>query len=102
MGNGPDIYFHPLANPPLRGDGRWEVIPAEPPPDEHKWVRAHQRMAAAMVATLRGEAPEYDLVGAANARLYLEMALLAHAAHISGARTPLPLADGRNPFDAWR
>jgi predicted dehydrogenase len=102
MGNGPDIYVHPLVNPPLRGDDRWEVIPAAPPPDEHKWVRAHHRMAASMAAALRGETPEYDLVGPANARLYLEMALLAHAAHIAGARVPLPLAGGRNPFDAWR
>ena len=42
MSNQPDIYFHPLVNPP-RGDEGWEVIPADPPPDAHKWVRAHHR-----------------------------------------------------------
>jgi predicted dehydrogenase len=101
MSNQPDIYFHPLVNPPLRGDDRWQVIPAEPPPDDHKWVRAHQRMARSMVAMIRGERPEYELVQGENARLYLEMALLAHASHVAGARVSLPLPDGRNPFDTW-
>jgi predicted dehydrogenase len=101
MSNQPDIYFHPLVNPPLRGDDRWEVVSADPPPDEHKWVKAHHRMAAAIVAMLRGETPDWQLVQAPNARLYLEMALLAHASHIAGARVSLPLPDGRNPFDSW-
>ena len=57
-------------------------------------LRRAQPVALPMVATLRGETPEYDLVGPANARLYLEMALLAHAAHIAGARVPLPLEGG--------
>jgi predicted dehydrogenase len=101
MSNQPDVYFHPLVNPPLRGDDRWEVIPADPPPDDHKWVRAHHRMATSMVAMLRGETPEWELVQGTDARLFLEMALLAHAAHIAGARVSLPLPDGRNPFDSW-
>jgi hypothetical protein len=101
MSNQPDVYYHPLVNPPLRGDGRWEVVPSDPPPSADKWVRAHHRMAASMVAMLRGDTPEYDLVQLPNARLYLEMALLAHAAHITGARTTLPLPDGNNPFDTW-
>jgi len=102
MSNQPDMYFHPLVNPPVRGDDRWEAIPADPPPDEHKWVRAHQRMTASMVAMLRGDTPECELVQGVQARLYLEMALLAHASHIAGARVSLPLPDGRNPFDSWR
>jgi predicted dehydrogenase len=101
MSNEPDVYYHPLVNPPLRGDDRWEVVPSDPPPGADKWVRAHHRMAASMISMLRGETPEYDLVQLPNARLYLEMALSAHAAHISGARTPLPLPDGNNPFDTW-
>ena len=101
MSNQPDIYFHPLVNPGLFNDSRWEVIPAEPPPDEHKWVNAHQRMAASMVAMLRGEEPEYELVQGANARLYLEMAMMAHASHIAGARVAYPLGSATNPFDRW-
>lgn len=101
MSNQPDIYFHPLANPPLRGDDRWEAVSADPPPDADKWPKAHHRMAASMVAMLRGQTPEYELVQGAQARLYLEMALLAHASHITGARVGLPLPGGNNPFDSW-
>jgi len=101
LGNEPDVYYHPLVNPPLRGDDRWAVVPSDPPPSADKWVRAHHRMAASMISMLRGETPEYDLVQLPNARLYLEMALLAHAAHITGTRTSLPLPDGNNPFDTW-
>ena len=101
MSNQPDIYFHPLVNPGLFTDSRWEVIPAEPPPDEHKWVNAHQRMATSMVAMLRGEEPEYELVQGENARLYLEMAMMAHASHIAGARVAYPLGSATNPFDMW-
>ena len=32
MVNNPDIFYHPLVNPGLIGDERWEVVPAEPPP----------------------------------------------------------------------
>jgi len=101
MSNQPDIYFHPLVNPGLINDPRWEVIPAEPPPDEHKWVKAHHRMAASMIALLRGEEPEYELVQGENARLYLEMAMMAHASHIAGARVNYPLGTATNPFDQW-
>lgn len=110
MSNQPDLYYHPLVNPGLFNDPRWEVIPAEPPPDssgasltgEHKWVKAHHRMAASMSALLRGEAPEYELVQGENARLYLEMAMMAHASHIAGARVNYPLGLATNPFDDWR
>lgn len=102
MSNQPDIYFHPLVNPGLIGDPRWEAIAAEPPPDEHKWVKAHWRMAASMVTMLRGQTPEWELVQGPNARLYLEMAMMAHASHISGSRVSWPLGTATNPFDTWR
>ncbi|MSQ43137.1 MAG: Gfo/Idh/MocA family oxidoreductase [Chloroflexi bacterium] len=102
MSNEPDVWVHPLVNPPVRGDDRWEVIPSDPPPADDKWVRAHHRMAASMVARLRGETPEWDLVDGHQARRCLEMALLAHESHISGARVAPPLARGCNPFDEWR
>jgi predicted dehydrogenase len=101
MMNEPDIYYHPLVNPRLMNDSRWEVIPADPPPDDHKWVNAHHRMARSMVKILRGEEPECDLVQGPNARLYLEMAMMAHASHIAGARVNLPLETAANPFDEW-
>ena len=102
MSNTPDIYFHPLASPPPYPDDCWEVIPSEPPPDEHKWVNAHHRLTRSMVSLLKGETPEYELVQGANTRLYTEMAMMAHAAHISGTRVTLPLPDGKNPFDTWK
>lgn len=101
MSNEPDMWVHPLVYPPVRGDDRWEVIPSDPPPSDDKWVRAHHRMAASMVARLRGETPEWDLVDGHQARRCLEMALLAHASHISGSRVAPPLAGGRNPFNHW-
>lgn len=101
MGRGPDIYWHPRANPELIDDDGWEVIPAEPPPDRHKWLRAHRRMAHSMMDMLEGKEPEWDLVQLPNAKLYLEMAMLAHASHMQGARVGLPLPDGKNPFDHW-
>ena len=101
MGNVPDIYFHPHTAPRLYNDDRWEVIPSEPPPDEHKWVNAHHRMARSMMDMLEGNTPEYELVQGPNARLYLEMAMAAHASHIAGARVSLPLSEGKNPFDSW-
>ena len=102
MSNEPDIWIHPLVNPPVRGDDRWEVIPADPPPSDDKWVRSHHRMAASMVARLRGEKPQWELVDGYQARRCLEMALLAHASHISGSRVAPPMIGGRNPFDDWR
>ena len=102
MSNEPDIWVHPLVNPPVRGDDRWEVIPADPPPSDDKWVRSHHRMAASMVARLRGEKPQWELVDGYQARRCLEMALLAHASHISGSRVAPPMIGGRNPFDDWR
>ena len=101
MSNQPDIYCHPLVNPELFNDSRWEVISAEPPPDKHKWVNAHHRMAGCMIDMLAGRPPEYELVQGPNARLYLEMAMAAHASHIAGARVSLPLPDAKNPFDTW-
>ena len=99
MRNEPDIYYHPHVNPRLLDDDRWEVIPADPPPDEFKWHNAHQRMAASMLAMLRGETPEYALASGADARRYLEMAMAAHASHMAGARVTLPLPAATNPFD---
>ena len=101
MGRGPDIFFHPLANPGLIGDDRWEVIPSEPPPDQHKWVNAHRRMAKSMMDMLEGKAPEWELVQLPDAKRHLEMAMLAHASHMQGARVSPPLPDGKNPFDHW-
>ena len=102
MSNEPDIWVHPLVNPPVRGDDRWEVIPADPPPSDDKWVRSHHRMAASMVARLRGDKPQWELVDGYQARRCLEMALLAHASHISGSRVAPTMIGGRNPFDDWR
>lgn len=101
MVNKPDIYFHPLTNPGLLDDERWEVIPSEPPPDADKWPNAHQRMARSMLAMLRGKDPEYKLVQGADARMHLEWAMAAHAAHMAGARVHLPLDTADNPFDTW-
>ena len=102
MVNCPDIYYHPLVNPGLIGDERWEVLTSAPPPDDQKWLSAHRRMAQAMIDGLEGREPEWDLVGLENARLYLEMAMMAHAAHRVGARVSLPLASAANPFDDWK
>ena len=102
VSNTPDIFYHPRASPPPFGDDRWEIIPSNPPPDDHKWVRAHHRMARSIVATLKGETPEFELVQGENTLLYTEMAMMAHAAHISGTRVTLPLPDGKNPFDHWK
>jgi predicted dehydrogenase len=102
MVNNPDIFYHPLVNPGLIGDERWEVVPSEPPPDDQKWLNAHRRMARSMIDGLQGRKPEWDLVGLENARLYLEMAMMAHASHIVGARVSLPLATTANPFDDWK
>jgi predicted dehydrogenase len=99
--NEPDINFHPHTNPRLFNDDRWEVIPAEPPPNDHKWVNAHHRMARSMMDMLVGQTPEYELAQGPNARLYLEMAMATHASHIAGTRVSLPLPDGKNPFDSW-
>ena len=77
-------------------------MPSEPPPDDQKWLNAHRRMARSMIDGLQGRKPEWDLVGLENARLYLEMAMMAHASHIVGARVSLPLATTANPFDDWK
>ncbi|NKB65420.1 MAG: hypothetical protein GKR89_00020 [Candidatus Latescibacteria bacterium] len=97
----PDIFFHPLTNPGLIGDDRWEVVEGCPPPSDDKWHQAHQRMAQSFMAQLRGEEPEFSLVTLEEARGHLEMALAAHAAHMQGTRVSLPLPDGNNPFDTW-
>jgi hypothetical protein len=54
-----------------------------------------------MVAMLKGEEPEFELVQGENARIYLEMAMMAHASHIAGARVAYPLGYATNPFDTW-
>ena len=102
MSNQPDIYYHPLVNPGLFGDDRWEIIEAEPPPSEDKWLQAHHRMATSMIDIVNGKTPEWELVNGQNAKLYLEMAMMAHASHISGSRVSLPLPDSNNPFDSWK
>ncbi|MBB14740.1 hypothetical protein CMK22_05675 [Candidatus Poribacteria bacterium] len=102
MSNQPDIYYHPLVNPGLFGDNRWEIIEAEPPPSEDKWLQAHHRMATSMIDIVNGKTPEWELVNGQNAKLYLEMAMMAHASHISGSRVSLPLPDSNNPFDSWK
>lgn len=102
MMNLPDIYYHPLVNPGLIGDDRWEVLPSEPVPDEQKWQKAHTRMAKSMLDTLGGREPEWSLVDLQNARLYLQMAMMAHASHMAGARVSLSLATTDNPFDHWK
>ena len=101
MVNLPDIFYHPLVNPGLIGDSRWEVVPSSPRPDEHKWLNAHRRMARSMIDGIEGRTPEWELVKLENARLYLEMAMMAHASHRAGARVELPLASTANPFDDW-
>jgi hypothetical protein len=58
-------------------------------------------MAQSMVAMLKGEEPEFELVQGENARIYLEMAMMAHASHIAGARVAYPLGYATNPFDTW-
>jgi len=78
------------------------VLPSEPPPDDQKWLNAHRRMARSMIDGLQGREPEWDLVGLENARLYLAMAMMAHASHKVGARVSLPLATTANPFDDWK
>lgn len=102
MSNQPDIYYHPLVNPGLFDDDRWEVIPSEPPPDQDKWVKAHHRMARAMIDMLEGREPEWTLVDLGRSRLLLEMAMMAHASHKAGTRVSLPLASTNNPFDDWK
>ena len=102
MSNQPDIYYHPLVNPGLFDDNRWEVIEVDPPPSSDKWLQAHHRMASSMISILKGETAEWELVGGHNAKLYLEMAMMAHASHISGSRVQFPLVESHNPFDTWR
>ena len=55
-----------------------------------------------MISILNGQTAEWELVGGQNAKLYLEMAMMAHASHISGSRVKFPLAESHNPFDTWK
>ena len=59
-------------------------------------------MARAFIDRLEGREPEWELVDLENSRLYLEMAMMAHASHKVGARVSLPLASAANPFDVWQ
>ena len=99
MSNEPDVYFHPLVQPaaarrrPLGGGA------VRPAPGADKWVRAHHRMAASMVAMLRGETPECDLVQGAATPASTWRWPCWPTPPTSPARI-LPL-DGRNPFDTW-
>ena len=101
IGPGPDVFYNPSSQPRLVGDDRWEILPTEPPPDDFKWVNSHHRMARSMMDILEGKEPEYELVQGPQARLYLEMAMAAHASHIAGARIYFPLEETNNPFDTW-
>jgi len=98
----PDIYYHSQVAPKLLEDENWEVIPSEPPPDEHKWVNAHHRMAKSMIDRIEGREPEYVLLEGKEARKHTEWAMAAHASHMSGARVSLPLDMTENPFDNWQ
>ena len=102
MSSEPDIYYHPHVAPALHSDDRWEVFPSEPPPDEHKWVNAHHRMARSMIDRIEGRDPEYTLLEGRQARKHLTWAMAAHASHVSGARVSLPQDISENPFDTWR
>ena len=102
MMNVPDIYYHPQVSPRLFDDDGWEVVPSEPPPSDDKWVNAHHRMARSMMDMLEGNEPEWELVQLRDARGHLEMAMMAHASHMAGARVSLPLATADNPFDSWK
>ena len=93
------MLFKGLAD--LSGDQRWEGLPSEPPPDGEKWLKAHRRMARSFIDQLEGREPEWELVGLENSRLYIEMAMMAHASHRAGARVSLPLESTANPFDDW-
>ena len=102
MSNTPDIYYHPQVAPKLLEDDKWEVIPSEPPPDEHKWVNAHHRMAKSMIDRIEGRKPEFVLLEGSEARQHTEWAMAAHASHMAGARISLPLNTAENPFDTWQ
>ena len=101
MSNEPDIYYHPRVAPRLFNDDRWEIIPAEPPPDDDKWVNAHHRMARSMLDQIEGREPEFELLEGKVARRHVQWALAAHAAHMAGGRVELPLDRDDNPFDSW-
>ena len=66
-----------------------------------KWMNSHHRMARSVMDILEGRNPEYELVPGPQARLYLEMAMDAHAYHIADTRIYFPLDDANNPFDTW-
>ena len=103
MTAGPDVWVHPLVNPPLRGDDRWRsLVDDDGLSGDRKWVRAHHRMAAAMARLIRGDAPGLDLVTGRHAGRLLEMAYLAHASHVEGRRVDFPLPTRHNPYNAWR
>ena len=42
-------------------------------------------MARSFIDMIEGKEPEWELVELENARLYLEMAMMAHASHMAGA-----------------
>ena len=102
MSAGPDVWVHPLVNPPLRGDDRWRsLVDDDGLSGDRKWVRAHHRMAAAMVRLIHGDAPELELVDGRHAGRLLEMAFMAHAAHRAGSRVAFPLLTRKNPYEGW-
>ena len=102
MSNQPDIYYHPQVAPKLLDDESWEVIPAEPPPDDHRWVNAHHRMAKSMIDRIEGRQPEFALLEGKVARRHVEWDMAAHASHMTGGPVWLPLDTDGNPFDDWR
>ena len=101
MNSEPDIYYHPRVAPRLHNDDRWEVIPAEPPPDDQKWVKAHHRLARSLIDRIEGREPEFNLLEGRHARRHVEWAMAAHASHMAGARVSIPLDTAENPFDDW-
>jgi predicted dehydrogenase len=103
MTAGPDVWIHPLTNPPLRGDDRWRpLVDDDGTPGDRKWVRAHHRMVEAMTRLVRGVSPGINLVDGRHAGRLLEVAYMAHAAHVEGKRVTFPLQTRRNPFEGWR
>ena len=102
MSNQPDIYYHPRVSPRLLNDDRWEVVPSAPPPDDHKWVSGHHRMAKSLIDRIEGREPEFELLEGRHARRHIDWAMAAHASHMSGARVNIPLTTDHNPFDDWK
>jgi predicted dehydrogenase len=99
--DGPDVYYHPLTNPRIHVDDRWEVLAHEDVSGGQKWINAHNRMARSMIDMIEGRQPEYELCMGKTARRHMAMAMAARLSHINGARVALPLEESGNPLDSW-